>query len=40
MEAYRRLDPMTKLAMNQPSPESIARARAEWGITGLNEWEK
>ena len=40
LEAYRRLDPMTKLAMNQPSPESIARARAEWGITGLNEWEK
>jgi len=25
---------MQKLAMNQPSPEAIAEARREWGITG------
>ena len=31
---YQKLDPMQKLAMNPPSPESIAQARKEWGITG------
>ena len=40
MEAYRNLDPMVKLAMNPPSAESIARARADWNITGKAEWEK
>ena len=40
MEAYRNMDPMAKLAMNPPSPEAVARARAEWGITGKPEWEK
>ena len=29
-----------RLAMAPPTPESIARARAEWGITGQAEWEK
>ena len=31
---YQKLDPMQKLAMNPPSPEAIAQARKEWGITG------
>ena len=31
---YQKLDPMQKLAMNPPSPEAIAQARQEWGITG------
>ena len=31
---YQKLDPMQKLAMHQPSPEAIAQARREWGITG------
>ena len=31
---YNKLSPYQKMAMNPPSPESIARARAEWGITG------
>ena len=34
LEAYKNLDPMAKLAMNPPSPEAIAQARQEWGITG------
>ena len=34
LEAYKNLDPMQKLAMNPPSPEAIAQARQEWGITG------
>ena len=31
---YQKLNPMQKLAMHQPSPEAIAQARREWGITG------
>ena len=31
---YQKLDPMQKLAMNQPSPEALAQARRELGITG------
>tara|TARA_B100001057_G_C22235214_1_gene713568 strand:+ start:42 stop:518 length:477 start_codon:yes stop_codon:yes gene_type:complete len=31
---YQKLDPIAKLAMHQPSPEAIAQARKEWGITG------
>ena len=34
LEAYKKLDPMTKLAMNQPSPQAVEQARREWGITG------
>ena len=34
IEAYKNLTPWQKMAMNPPTPESIARARAEWGITG------
>ena len=40
LEAYRNLDPFVKLAMNPPSPESIARTREKWGITGKADWEK
>tara|TARA_Y100000589_G_scaffold220119_1_gene207720 strand:- start:187 stop:675 length:489 start_codon:yes stop_codon:yes gene_type:complete len=40
LEAYRKLDPMVKMAMHPPSAESIARARAEWNITGKADWEK
>ena len=39
LEAYRNMDPMAKLAMNPPSPEAVARARAEWGITDRPSWE-
>ena len=39
LEAYRNLDPFVKLAMNPPSPESIARTREKWGITGKADWE-
>ena len=31
---FNKLSPYQKMAMNPPSPESIARCRAEWGITG------
>ena len=31
---YNKLSPYQKMAMNPPSPESIARCREEWGITG------
>ena len=34
LEAYKNLDPMAKLAMNQPSPQAVEQARREWGITG------
>ena len=40
LEAYRNLDPMVKMAMNPPSAEAIARARAEWNISGKADWEK
>ena len=40
LEAYKNLDPMVKIAMHPPSAESIARARAEWNITGKADWEK
>ena len=40
LEAYNKLDPMAKLAMNPPSAESIARAREQWNITGKADWEK
>ena len=40
LEAYKKLDPFVKLAMNPPSPESIARTREKWGITGKADWEK
>lgn len=40
LEAYKKLDPMTKLAMNPPSQEAIMRARQEWGISGKADWEK
>ena len=39
LEAYRNMDPIAKLAMNPPSPEAVARARAEWGITDRPSWE-
>ena len=31
---YNKLDPMAKMAMNQPSPQAVEQARREWGITG------
>ena len=31
---YNKLSPYQKMAMNPPSPESIARCREQWGITG------
>ena len=31
---------MVKMAMNPPSPEAVARARAEWNISGKADWEK
>ena len=31
---YSKLSPYQKMAMNPPSPESIARCREQWGITG------
>ena len=31
---YNKLSPYQKMAMNPPSPEAIAQARKEWGITG------
>ena len=34
LEAYRNLSPWQKMAMNPPSPESIARCREQWGISG------
>ena len=39
IEAYKNLDPMTKLAMHPPSAEEIARARAQWNITDRPSWE-
>ena len=39
LEAYRNLDPFVKLPMNPPSPESIARTRGKWGITGKADWD-
>ena len=33
LEAYKKLTPMQKMAMNPPSPESIAKCREEWGIS-------
>ena len=39
LEAYRNMDPIAKLAMNPPSPEAVARARAEWGISDRPSWE-
>ena len=40
LEAYKNLDPMTKLAMNPPSAEEVMRTREKWGITGKADWEK
>ena len=40
LEAYKNLDPMVKMAMHPPSAEAVARARAEWNITGKADWEK
>ena len=31
---YNKLSPYQKMAMNPSSPEAIAQARKEWGITG------
>ena len=31
---FNKLSPYQKMAMNPPSPEAIAQARKEWGITG------
>ena len=39
IEAYKNLDPMTKLAMHPPSAEEVARARAQWNITDRPSWE-
>ena len=30
---YNKLDPMAKMAMNQPSPQAVEQARREWGIS-------
>ena len=30
---YNKLSPYQKMAMNPPSPQSIAKCREEWGIT-------
>ena len=40
LEAYKNLDPMTKLAMNPPSQEAIMRARQQWDISSKPDWEK
>ena len=38
-EARKRITELL-LALNPPSPKAVARARAEWGITGQAEWER
>ena len=40
IKEWQNLSPMQKMMMNPPSPESVARTRAEWGITGRADWEK
>ena len=40
LKEWQNMSPMEKMLRNPPSPESVARTRAEWGITGLADWEK